>query len=71
MSVSSNRNAIIGAVGWWYAKRLFRKRGAAALAGLTAGDRKRRPMAWLLVASLIAGGGFLWWRREQNDSVKP
>lgn len=70
MSVSSNRNAIIGAVGWWYAKRVIRRRGAAALAGLTAGERKRHQVRWLVLLSVIAGAGVVWWQRTQSESVE-
>ena len=79
MAGSSQRNAIVGAVGWWYAKRVIRKRGAAALAGLAAGEglslggrpRKRHPVGWLLLLGLIARAAYLWWQREQPESVAP
>jgi hypothetical protein len=67
---SSHRNAVAMSLGWWYLKRLIRKRGTAALAGFVAGEglsfsrrrRKRHPMRGLLLLSLIAGAGAVWWR---------
>ena len=45
-------------IGWWYLRRLIRKRGTAAVAGFVAGEglsfarrpRQRHPLRWLLVA---------------------
>lgn len=72
MSGSSRRNAVAVSLGWWYLRRLIRKRGSAAMAGLVAGEglsfarrpRKRRPLRWLLLLGLAGGGGLLWWRRR-------
>ena len=77
MPGSSPRNAVAMSVGWWYLRRLIRKRGAAALAGFVAGEglsltnrrRKRHPVRWLLLLSLIAGAGVFWWRRSQSEPV--
>ena len=79
MSGSSPRNAIATSLGWWYLRRLIRKRGAAAVAGFVAGEglsfanrrRKRHPLRWLLLLSLIVGAGAFWWRREQSEPVAP
>jgi hypothetical protein len=32
-SESSRRNALAMSIGWWYLRRLIRKRGAAAVTG--------------------------------------
>ena len=77
MSVSSQRNAIVVSLGWWYLRRRIRKRGAAAVAGFVAGEGlsfarrpgRRHPFRWLLVLSLIAGAGAVWWRREQSKPI--
>ena len=77
MSGSSHRNTIAMSLGWWYLRRLIRKRGAAAVAGFVAGEglslagrrRQRHPFRWLLLLGLIAGGGYLWWRRGQSESI--
>jgi hypothetical protein len=73
-SASSRRNAIAMSLGWWYLRRLVRKRGTAAVAGLVAGEglsfarrsRKRHPLRWLFLLGAIVGGGLLWWRRRQG-----
>ncbi len=77
MSASSKRNTVVGALVWWYAKRMIRKRGAAALAGLAAGEGlslvrpgKQHRRRWLLLLGLTAGAGLLWWRRKQTNSVE-
>ena len=75
MSGSPQRNAIAVSLGWWYLRRLIRKRGAAAVAGLIAGEglslagrpRKRHPLRWLVLLSLIAGVGVFWWRSTQSE----
>jgi len=77
MSASSQRNAIVVSLGWWYLKRLIRKRGAAAVAGLVAGEglsfaasrRQRHPLRWLVLLSLVAGAGVYWWRSTQSESI--
>ena len=72
---SSRRNAIAMSIGWWYLRRLIRKRGAAAAAGLVAGHglsfAARRPASGIrsagsLVLSVIAGAGVVWWRRRRG-----
>jgi hypothetical protein len=73
-SESSRRNAIAMSIGWWYLRRLIRKRGTAAVAGFVAGEglsfarrpRKRHPLRWLLFLGLAAGAGLFWWRRQQG-----
>jgi hypothetical protein len=73
-SESSRRNAIVLSLGWWYLRRLIRKRGAAAVAGFVAGEglslarrpRKRHPLRRLLLFGAVAGGGLVWWRRRQG-----
>lgn len=70
----SRRNAIAMTIGWWYVRRLVRRRGPAAVAAFLAGEgltfarqpRRRRPLRWLLLGGLVAGGGLLWWRRRQG-----
>jgi len=71
---NARRNALAMSFGWWYLRRLIRKRGTAALAGFVAGEglsfarrpRKRHPLRWLAVVGLVAAGGLLWWRRRQG-----
>lgn len=71
---SSRRNAVAMSFAWWYLRRLLRKRGTAAVAGLVSGHglslarrpSKRHPIRWLLVLGLLAGGGVLWRRRRQG-----
>ena len=78
MSGSSPRSAIATSLGWWYFRRLIRKRGIAALAGLVAGEglsfpgrrRKRHPFRWLLLLGLVAGAGGYWWRSTQSEPVE-
>jgi hypothetical protein len=61
-------------IGWWYLRRLIRKRGAAAIAGYMAGEglsfarrpRRSHPLRWVLVIGLVAAGGLFWWRRQQG-----
>ncbi len=72
-SDKTRRNAVAMSIGWWYLRRLIRKRGTAAVAGFLAGEglsfsepRKRHPLRWVLVAGLIAAGGLFWWRRRQG-----
>jgi len=73
-SESSRRNAIAMSIGWWYLRRLIRKRGTAAVAGFVAGEglsfarrpRKRHPLRWLLLLGAVVGGGLLWRRRQQG-----
>jgi hypothetical protein len=70
------RKALAMSIGWWYLRRLVRKRGAAAVAGFVAGEglslarrpRKRHPLRWLLLLALVGGGVYWWWQqREQGD----
>ena len=71
---NSRRNAIAMSIAWWYLRRLIRKRGTAAVAGLVAGEglsfgrppRRRHPVRSLLVLTVIAGGAFVLWRRRQG-----
>ena len=70
----SPRNALVMSIGWWYLRRMIRKRGKAAVAGFVAGEglsfvrkpRKRHPLRWLLILGLAVGGGLWWWRRRQG-----
>jgi hypothetical protein len=73
---SSQRNALVVSIGWWYLKRRIRKRGAAVIAGLTAGEGlslagrpRRHPLRSAAVLALIAGAGFLWWRGARSEPV--
>ena len=73
-SGNSRRNALAMTLGWWYLRRLIRKRGAAAVAGFVAGEglsfarrpRKRHPLRFILVSGVLVGGGLFWWRRRQG-----
>jgi hypothetical protein len=73
-SENSRRNALAMSIGWWYLRRLIRKRGTAAVAGYVAGEglsfarrpRKRHPIRWLIVILLAGAGGLFWWRRQQG-----
>ena len=73
-SESSRRNAIAVSIGWWYLRRLIRKRGTAAVAGFVAGEglsfarrpRERHPFRRLLFLGAVVGGGLFWWRRQQG-----
>ena len=73
MAGSSERNAIAASLGWWYLRRQIRKRGFAALTGFAVGEglslvrppRKRHPVRWLLLLSVIAGVGAVLWRLQQ------
>jgi len=70
----SPRNAIAMTFAWWYARRLIRKRGAAAVASIMAGEGlsfarprpKRRVLRWLFLIGALAGAGIVWWRRRQG-----
>ena len=72
-SDSSRRNAVAMAIGWWYLRRLIRKRGAAAVTGYLAGEglsfrepHKRHTLRWVVLGALVVGGGLFWWRRNQS-----
>lgn len=73
-SSNARRNALAMSLGWWYLRRLIRKRGTAAVAGFVAGEglsfarrpRRRHPLRWLAVIGLAAGAGMLWWRRQRG-----
>jgi hypothetical protein len=73
-SEHSRRNALALSIGWWYLRRMIRKRGTAAVAGFVAGEglsfarkpRKRHPLRWIVLIGILAGGGFWWWRRQQG-----
>jgi hypothetical protein len=77
MPGSSPHKAIVASLGWWYLRRMIRKRGAAALTGFVAGEglsfagrrRKRHPLRWLALLGLIAGAGAYWWRSTQSEST--
>ena len=51
-------------IAWWYVRRMIRKRGTAAIAGLVAGEGlsfgrragKRHLVRWILVLGVLAGG---------------
>jgi hypothetical protein len=68
----STRNTIAMTLAWWYVRRLIRKRGAAAVAGLVAGEGlslsgrkpKRHVLRTLFLLGLVAGAGVFWWRRR-------
>lgn len=72
-SESSRRNALAMSIGWWYLRRLIRKRGTAAVAGFVAGEglsfarrpRRRHPLRWVPLLVAIAGGLY-WWRRRER-----
>jgi hypothetical protein len=72
-AASSRRNAIALSLGWWYLRRLIRKRGTAAVAGFVAGEglsfarrpRKRHSFRWLLLLGAV-GVAILWRRRQQG-----
>ena len=63
MSASdSRRNALVMSIGWWYLRRLIRKRGTAAVTGFLAGEglsfhepRKRRRLRWALIEAAMHG----------------
>ena len=72
-SESSRRNALAMSIGWWYLRRLIRKRGAAAVTGYLAGEglsfrepHKRHTLRWVVLGALVVGGGLFWWRRNQS-----
>ncbi len=72
-SENSRRNALAMSVGWWYLRRLIRKRGTAAVTGFLAGEglsfhepRKRHTLRWVLLGAVVAGGALFWWRRNQG-----
>lgn len=73
-SENSRRNALAMSIGWWYLRRLIRKRGTAAVAGFVAGEglsfarrpRKRHPVRWLIALGVLGAGGLLWWRNQQG-----
>ena len=72
-SENSRRNALAMSIGWWYLRRMIRKRGTAAVAGFVAGEglsfarpHKRHLLRWLVLIVILAGGGFWWWRRQQG-----
>ena len=56
-SENSRRNALAMSIGWWYLRRMIRKRGTAAVAGLVAGEglsfapqpRKRHLLRWIVL----------------------
>ncbi len=72
--MSSRRNALVMSLGWWYLRRLIRKRGTAAVAGFVAGEglsfvrrpRKRHPLRWLFLLGLAGGAAAYWWWRQQD-----
>ena len=71
-SESSRRNAVAMSLGWWYLRRLIRKRGTAAVAGFVAGEglsfakpHKRHLLRWIVLLGIVAGG-IVWWRRRQG-----
>ena len=63
-------------IGWWYLRRLIRKRGTAAVAGFVAGEglsfaRAAARSAIPFAGSLVLGvarrrRGLFWWRRQQG-----
>ena len=72
-SENSRRNALAMSVGWWYLRRLIRKRGTAAVTGFLAGEglsfrekQKRHTLRWVVLGAVIVGGGLFWWRRNQS-----
>jgi hypothetical protein len=71
----SHRKTLAMAIAWWYVRRKIRKRGAAAVAGLMAGEGltlgrkqpKRHVFAWMLVLGVVAGAVAFWWWRQQQE----
>ena len=76
-SESSRRNALAMSIGWWYLRRLIRKRGTAAVAGFLAGEglsfrepHKRHTLRWVVLGGADRGRRPVlvappagWWRR--------
>lgn len=72
-SLDSRRNAVVMTVGWWLLRRKLRKSARTAVAELLAGKglspgarRRRRPLRTLSLLALLAGGGYLAWRRARG-----
>ncbi len=73
-SANARRNTLAMTLGWWYMRRLIRKRGTAAVASFVAGEgisfarrpRQRHPLRWVLALGLAAAGGYVWWLRRQD-----
>jgi len=70
----SHRKTLAMAIAWWYVRRMIRKRGTAAVAGLLAGEGlslghqrpKRHFLAWVLVLGVAGAVAFWWWRHQQE-----
>jgi hypothetical protein len=73
-SGKSHKNTIAMTLAWWYIRRLIRKRGTAAVAGLVAGEglslgrrpQKRHLLRWVLLFGVLAGVAVVVWRRRQG-----
>ena len=73
-SSNSTRNTIAMTLAWWYVRRMIRKRGTAAIAGLVTGEglslrrprRERHLGRWILVLGVLAGGAVFVWRRKHG-----
>jgi hypothetical protein len=75
MSGSSPRNAIAMSIGWWYLRRLIRKRGAVAVAGLLASEGlslarpapRRGRLRRLVLLGLVAAAVVYWWQSAKPE----
>jgi hypothetical protein len=71
----SHRKTLAMAIAWWYVRRMIRRRGHAAVAGLLAGEGltlgrekpKRHVFAFMLVLGVVAGAVLFWWWRRQQE----
>ena len=64
------RNALIGALAWWFARRWLQRRATLAVPGTTGSSGRGRIGAVLgsvvLVGAVVAG--FLFWRKRSGKS---
>jgi len=67
--VTNRRTALMWAIGWWFFRRMLRRRAAMAVAGVTAGaGATARRGGWRAVFGAFAlvavlAGAFVAWRR--------